>query len=194
MTTACQAPLSSTISQSLLKLMSIESVMLSNHCILCCPLLLLPTVFPSIRVFPIEQYFTSGGQNIGTSASASVLPMTIQSWFLLELTGLISLQSKGLSRAFSSTKIRKHQFFCAQPSFWRKKWQPTPVFLSGESHEKKSLAGYRLWGCKESARTQQLGNNNSLLYGPTLTSIPDYWKNYSFYYTDLCWQNDVSAF
>ena len=63
-------------------------------------------------------FLTSGGRSIGTSASASVLPMNIQGWFPLGWTGLISLLSKGLSRVFSSTTIRKHQFFGTQPSFW----------------------------------------------------------------------------
>ena len=70
-----------TISQSLLKLMSIELVMPSNHLILCHPLLLLPSIFPSIRVFPMSQFFPSGGENTGVSASASVLPMNIQGSF-----------------------------------------------------------------------------------------------------------------
>ena len=95
-TTACQASLSFTISQSLLKLMSIESVMPSNHLILCRPLLLLPSILPSIRVFSSEKdLFVSVGQSIGASPPASVLPMNIQGWFLLRLTGLVSLQSKG---------------------------------------------------------------------------------------------------
>ena len=72
-------------------------VMLSNHLILCHPLLLLPSIFPSIRVFSNESALASDGQIIGASASASVLPVTIQSWFSLGLTALISLQSKGLS-------------------------------------------------------------------------------------------------
>ena len=105
------------LSPSLLKLMSIESVMPSNHLILCHPLLFLPSFFPSIRVFSIESALASDGQNIGALFSASDLPMNIQGWFPLILTGLISLQSKGLSRVFSSTTIRKHQFFTAQPSF-----------------------------------------------------------------------------
>jgi len=96
-TAACQASLSFTISWSLLKLMCIESVMPSNHLILCHPLLLLPSVFPSIRSFLMSWLFTSGGQSIGASASASVLPVNIQDCFLLGLTGLISLQFKGLS-------------------------------------------------------------------------------------------------
>ena len=83
--------------------------------------------------FPMSQPFASGNQSIGASASASILPMNIQNWFTLGLTGLISLQSKGLSRVFSSTIIRMHQFF-----------------------------------------------GLSVLYGPTLTSIHNYWKNHSF--------------
>ena len=107
-TAACQAPLSITNSWSLLRLMSIESVMPSNHRILCPPLLLLPSIFPSIRVF------ASGGLSIGVSAS--VLPVTIQNWFPLGLTGLISLLSTGLSRVFSNTTVQKHQFFGTQLS------------------------------------------------------------------------------
>jgi len=103
---------------SLLKLMSIESVTTSNHLILCHPLLLLPSIFPSIRVFPMSKFFTSGGQSIGVSASASVLQMNIQDWFPLGLTGLISLQSKGLSRVSSNTKFQKHLFFNTQLSLW----------------------------------------------------------------------------
>ena len=115
-TTAHQASLSITNSRSLPKLMSIESVMPSNHLFLCHPLLLLPSIFPISGSFPISQSFTSGGQSIGASASASVLPMNIQDWFPLELTDGISLQSKGLSRVFSNTTVQKHQFFGAQPS------------------------------------------------------------------------------
>ena len=91
-------------------------VMPSNHLIFCHPLLLLPSIFPSIRIFPMSQFFTSGGQSIGASASASVLPMNIQDCFPLGLTGLISLQSKGLSRVFSNTTVQKHQFFSTQVS------------------------------------------------------------------------------
>ena len=114
---ARQTSLSFNISRSLLKLMSIELVMPSNHLILCQPFLLLPSIFPSTRSFLMSQLFTSGGQSIGASASASVLPMNIQSWFPFGLTGLISLLSKGLSRVFSSP-IQKHQFFGTQLSLW----------------------------------------------------------------------------
>ena len=86
---ARQAFLSITNSRSLLKLMSIASVMPSNHLILCQPLLLPPSIVPSIRVSSNE--FASGGQSTGASASASVLPVNIQDWFPLELTDLISL-------------------------------------------------------------------------------------------------------
>ena len=94
----------------------------SNHLILCHQLLLLPSVFPSFRIFSSKkdsfQIFVLGSQIIGGSASAWVLPINIQGWFPLELTGLISLQFKGLSRVCSSTTIQKHQFFDSQPFLW----------------------------------------------------------------------------
>ena len=112
----CSSFLSFTNSQSLLKLMSIESVMPFHYLILCYPLFLLPSIFPSIRVFLMSQFFTSVGQNIRASASASVLPMNIQDWFPLVLTGLISLQSMALSRVFSNTTVQKHQLNCCHLS------------------------------------------------------------------------------
>ena len=112
-TVARQASLSITNSQNLLKLMPIESVMPSNYFILCSLLLLSPSI-PASGSFQMSQFFTSGGQRIGASASASVLPMNIQDWFPLGWTGWISLQSKGLSRIFSNTTVQKHQFFGAQ--------------------------------------------------------------------------------
>ena len=93
-----------------------NSVMPSNHLILYCPLLLLPSIFPNIRSFQMSQLFTSGDKNIGVSASTSVLPMNTQDWFPLGWTGWISLQSKGLLRVFSNTTVQKHQFFGTQPS------------------------------------------------------------------------------
>ena len=81
-TAACQSSLSITNSLSLLKLMSIESVMPSNHLILSHPLLLPPSIFPSIRALPMSQFFASGGQSIGALASASFLPINIQDYFL----------------------------------------------------------------------------------------------------------------
>ena len=114
--TARQASLSITNSRSSLKLMSIESVMPSSHLILCRPLLLLPPIPPSIRVFSNESVFAWGGQSIGVSALASVLPMNMQDWSPLGWTSWISLQSKGLSRVFSNTTVQKHQFFGIQLS------------------------------------------------------------------------------
>ena len=70
--------------------------------------------FPASGSFPMSQFFESGGQNIGVSASASVLPVNIQDWFPLGWTGWISLKSKGLSRVFSNTTVEKHKFFGAQ--------------------------------------------------------------------------------
>ena len=119
-TIACQASLSITNFWSLLKLMSIGSVMPSNHLILCRSFLFLPSTFPASGSFPTSQFFASSGQSIGLSASASVLPVNIQDWFPLGLTGLISLQFKGLSRIFSNTTVQKHQFFGAQLSLWSK--------------------------------------------------------------------------
>ena len=98
-----QAPLSFTLSQSLLKLMSIMSVMPSNHLILCCPLLLLPSIFPNIKIFSNRSNLPIRWLSTGASASASVLPMNIQGWFPLGWTGLVSLLSKGLSSIFCST-------------------------------------------------------------------------------------------
>ena len=110
-TTGCQNSLSITSSQSSLKLMSIESVMPSNHLILCHPLLLLPSIFPSIKVFSNESVLHIRWPNTGVSASTSVLPMNTQDWSPLGWTGWISLQSKGLSRLISNTTVEKHQFF-----------------------------------------------------------------------------------
>ena len=95
----------------------------------------------------MSQLFASGGQSIGASASASVLPMNIQGLFPLGLASLLSWLSKGLSGVFSSTEF-------------------------------ESISSLPL----------------SVLYGPTLTSIHDYWKNHSLNYMDLCQQSDVSAF
>ena len=115
-TAACQASLSITNSQSLLKLMSIALVMPSNQLILCHPLLLLPWIFPSIRVFSNEPVLHIRWPKYWSFTSASVLPMNIQDWLPLGWTGWISLQSKGLSRILSNTTVQKHQFFGAQLS------------------------------------------------------------------------------
>ena len=131
-TAAHQASLSITSSQSLLKLMSIKLVMPYNHLILCRPLLLLPSIFPSIRVFSSESVLHFRWPKYW-SFSFSISPSNIQDWFPLGWTGLIALQSTGLSRVFSSTTVQKHQLLVL-----------------------------------------------SFLYGPTLTSIHEYWKNHNF--------------
>ena len=131
-TVAPQASLSFTISWSLLKLMSIELVRPSSHLILCHPLLLLPSIFPSISVFSDESVLHIRCWSIGISASESVLPMSIQGWFPLGLTGLIG---------------------CPRDS---QESSPTPQF--------KSINSLVL----------------SFLYGPTLTSICNHWKNHNF--------------
>ena len=110
---ARQASLSITNSRSSLKLMSIASVMPSSHLMLCHPLLLLPPIPPSIRVFSSESTLH---QSTGVSSSASVLPMNTQDWTPLGWTGWIFLQSKGLSKVFSNTTVQKHQFFGTQLS------------------------------------------------------------------------------
>ena len=109
-TAARQAFLSITNTWRLLKIISIESVMPSKHLIFCHPLLLLPSIFPRIRSFPMSQFFVSGSQSTGIAASVSVLPMYIQGLFLLGLSGVTSWQSKGISRVFSNTTIQKHHF------------------------------------------------------------------------------------
>ena len=113
---AHQASLSITNSRSSLRFMSIESVMRSSHLILCHPLLLLPTILPVSKSFPMSQLFAWGGQSTGVSALASFLPKKSQGWSPLEWIGWISLQSKGLSRVFSNTTVQKHQFFSIQLS------------------------------------------------------------------------------
>ena len=112
-TAAHQASLSCTKSQSLLKLMSIESEMPSNHLILCRPLLLLPLIFPSIWVSSNKSALRIRWPKYWSFSFSTALPMNIQDWFPLGWTGWISLQSKGLSRVFSNTTAQKHQFFRA---------------------------------------------------------------------------------
>ena len=114
--TACQASLSITNSWSLCKLISIMSVMPSSHLILCRPFSSCPQSLPASGSVPMSQLFAWGGQSIGVSASASVLPMNTQDWSPLGWTGWISLQAKGFSRVFSNTTVQKHQFLGTQLS------------------------------------------------------------------------------
>ena len=113
---ACQTSLSFTISWSLLKLTSIEWVMPSNHVIFCCPRLLLPSIFPSIRVFSNESALRMRWPNYW-SFSFNISPSNEYSGLIsFRIDGWISLQSKGLSRGFSNTTVQKHQFFSSQLS------------------------------------------------------------------------------
>ena len=114
--TACQASLSITNSQSLLNLMSVTSLMPSSHLILCRPLLLLPPIPPSIRIFSNESTLHMRWPKYSASTSTSVLPMNTQDWSPLAWTGCISVQSKGLSRVFSNTTVQKCQLFGTQLS------------------------------------------------------------------------------
>jgi len=114
--------------------------------------------FPASGSFPVSQFFKSGAQSIG--ASAAVLPMNIQGWLPSELTGLISLLSRGLSRVFSSTTVWKHQFFGAQ-----RKRLPTAVFWPGEFH-----GLYSPWGHKELDMNEWLS-----------LSQPSLWSNSHIY-------------
>ena len=184
-TEAYQVSLSFTIPRSFLKLVFIESVTPSNHLILCCPLPPLPSIFPSIRVFSNESALHIRRPKYW-SFSFSINP--------LGLISLISLLSKGLSRVFSSTTIQKHQFFSAQPSFGEGNDNPLQYFCL-ENPEDGGAWWAAVYGVAQS-RTwlRWLSSSSNLPYGPALTFIHDYWKNHSFDSTDLCQQNDVSAF
>ena len=117
-TAACKASPSFTISRSLLKLMSVESVMPSNQLILCRPLLLLPSIFPSIRVFSSESALHIRWPKCW-SFNFSISPSNEYSGLIsFRIDWWISLQSNGLSRVFPNTTVQKHQFFNAQPSLW----------------------------------------------------------------------------
>ena len=126
----------------------------SNHLILCCPLFLLPSIFPESGSFLTSQFFTLGGQSIGVSASASVLPMKIQDWFPLGWTGWISLESNRLSRVFSNTTVQKHPFFGTQLFFIVQFSHPCmtigkTIALTIRTFFSKVIASYSLYNCKQ---------------------------------------------
>ena len=131
-TAAHQPSLSINKFWSLLKFMFIESVMPSNHFILCHSLLLPPSIFSSINIFSNESVLRIRWPKFG--ASASVLPMNIQDWFPLGWTGWISLQSKELSRVFSNTTIQKYQFFGIQLFLWSNSHIYTWLLTTGKNH------------------------------------------------------------
>jgi len=105
--------------------------------------------FPASGSFPVIQFFTSGGQSIGVSASASVLPMNIQDWYVYKYWYVYIYYIRS-SCCIPRINIVLYVIYCT------KKWQPTPVFLLGKLHGQRSLAGYSPWGCKESDMTKQL--------------------------------------
>ena len=115
---ACQASLSFTVSWTLLKLMPLSQWCYRTISSSAALFSFYLHSFPASRPFPMSWLFTLGGQNIGASASASVLPMNIQGRFPLRLSGLIPFLSKGLPRVFSNTTVQKHPFLAAQPCFW----------------------------------------------------------------------------
>ena len=117
-TAAHQASLSFTISQSLLKLMSTESVIPSTIVYSVAPFSSCPQSFPASGSFPVSQLFASGGQTIGASASALVLPMNIQGWYPLRVDWFDLLAVQGILRVFFSPTVRKHQFLGTQSSLW----------------------------------------------------------------------------
>ena len=154
----CQASLSFTISWSLLKLMSLESVMPSNHLILCHPLLLLTSIFPSIRVFSFRWLLASGGLSI--RASTSVLPVNysrlisfrIDCFHLLDaprtLKSLLQHYSSKVSIIWLSAffMVQLSHLYMSTGKAQRRQWHPTPVLLPGKSRRQKSLVGCSPWG------------------------------------------------
>ena len=165
--------------------MSIESVMPSNRLILSSSCL---QSFPASGSFQMSQFFASGGRSIRVSASTSVLPMNTHDWSPLDRTGWISLQSKGLSRVFSNTTVQKHQFFGAQLSLGKGKGNPLQCSCL-ENPMDRGAWWAAIYGVTQS-RTRlkrPSSSSSSFLYGPTVTSIHDYWKNHSFDYIGLCW-------
>jgi len=137
--------------------------------------------FPASGSFLVSQFFASGDQNIGVSASASVLPVTIQDWFPLGWTGWISLQSKGLWRIFSNTTVQKHQFLGTQLSLGEGNGNPLQ-YSCLENPRDGGAWWAAVYGVAQS-RTQlkrlSSSSNNSFHYSPPLTSIHHYWKNQS---------------
>ena len=128
--------------------------------------------FPASVSFPMSWLFASGGQSIG--ASGSVLPMSIQGWFPLGFTGWISLQSKGLSSIFSNSKVQKHQVFWVQPFLWSNSHMHTFLLKNHSFDYIKQSVLNRI------TLTRCYNKVLNFLYSPTITSIPDYWKNHSF--------------
>ena len=147
-TAACQAPLSFTISESLLKFISIELVVLSNLSPSTDPFSFCPQSFLASGYFPMTQLFIKywSGQSIGVSASASIFPVNIQGWFPLGLTCLISLKSKGASRVFFRTTVQKHQFFW-RPLSDKICYEGREIILSWWERGKQVSSMWRVFTC-----------------------------------------------
>ena len=162
--------LSITNSWSSRKLMSTESVMPSNRLILCLPLLPCLQSFPASGSFPMSQFFASSGQSVGVSVSASVLPTNFQDWFPFTCSprAMAShsstlvwripwMEDPGRLQSMESRRVG-HDWANSLSLFtfmhWRRKWQPTPVFLPRESPGQGSMVGCHLWGCTESDTTE----------------------------------------
>ena len=159
--------------------------MLSNHLIPCCPLLL-PSILPSIGAFPMSQLFISDGQTTEASASATVLPMNIQGWFPLGLTGLISL----LSKTLKSLPVPQFlNFWASRGMGWGGRWvggsgwgtHVNPWLIHVDVWQ-KPLQYYKVISLQLIKINEKQTNKSisslvlSLFYGPTLISILDYWK------------------
>ena len=185
----CQASLSFIISRSLLKLMSIKFVMPSNHLIQCRHLLLLPSVFPSIRVFSNEsvlhQVARVFGEGNGNPLQCSCLenPRDGGAWWAA-VSGVAQSRTRLKWLSSSSQSIGASASVSSE--------------YSGLILQLWLVLSCCLKDSQESSPTPQVKSINSsalsLLYGPTLTSKHDYWKNHGFAYTDICWQSDVSVF
>ena len=186
----------------------------SNSCWWCHPVISSSVIpfssclqsFPALGSFSRRQFFPSGGQSIGASASASVLPVNIQDWFPLGLTGLISLLSKGLSKVFPNTTDQKHQF-SSQPSCFpcgsvgkESTCNAGDLgLIPGLGRSPGEGKGYPLQysDLENSMDLQKVWHNwatFSLIYGPTHIHTWLLEKNHSFDYVDFCWPSNVSTF
>ena len=114
-----------------------------------------PQFFPASESFPVSHLFAPGGQSIGASASASVLPMNIQNWFPLRLTGWIPFLSRDPQESSPAQYKRSGFNPWVEKILWRWKWQPTPMFLPGEFHREWSLMGFSRLGHKKSDTTEK---------------------------------------
>ena len=187
-TAACQASLSFTISR-FLKLISTESVMPSNHLVLCLPLFLLSSVFPSVRVFSNELALYIRLPHFGASASASVLPMNIQSWFPL---GLMILS---LNNIFILFNLFIYLFICSEFCHTLK-WKGLGFTCLPHPDPPSHLPpqGLMILISLQSQELSRVLSSTTVWKHQFKTSIHECWKNHSFGYRDFSLQSDVSVF